>query len=276
MIINPNWLHTIEAAWQDRSLLHQSDVQQTIHAVIEGLDTGDIRIATHQEEIGWHIHEEAKKAILLYFMIQPMASMELGPLVSYDKIPIKRNFKELQVRAVPPAVARYGSCLRPGAVLMASYVNIGAYIGENTMVDIGAAIGSCAQIGANIHISANAVIGGVLEPPQARPVIIEDGAFIGAQSSIVEGVWVGREAVIASHVTLTASTKIFDVTQPNAVKEYKGYIPPRSVVIAGTYPKSFPAGVYGAPCALIIGERTPHTDAKVALNDILRQYDNNQ
>jgi 2,3,4,5-tetrahydropyridine-2-carboxylate N-succinyltransferase len=240
---------------------------------MKALDTGAIRVATPSTNEEWEVHEWIKKAILLYFAIQPMATIEIGPFAFYDKIPVKNNFKDLCVRAVPPAIARYGSCLQPGVILMACYVNIGAYVGENTMIDIGAAIGSCAQIGRNIHVSAGAIIGGVLEPPQARPVIVEDGAFIGANTTVVEGVVVGKEAVLGAHVILTSSTKIFDVSQAGNLKEYRGYVPPRAVVIAGTYPKAFPAGVYGAPCALIIGQRTPHTDLKTSLNETLRKYD---
>lgn len=267
-----NWQSIIERAWEDRSLTKDPTVHQTIHAVIDGLDKGLVKIGCVNTEGTWEINEAAKKSIILYFAIQPMVQLAMGPMSFYDKIPIKGNFEALGVRVVPPAVARYGSYLAPGVVLMACYVNIGAAIGENSMIDIGAAIGSCAQIGKNIHISAGAVIGGVLEPPQDAPVIIEDGAFIGAQCTIVEGVRVEKGAVLGAHVTLTRSTKIFDVSTKGSPKEYRGYVPARSIVIAGTYTKNFPAGVYGAPCALIIGERTSQTDAKVALNEALRVF----
>lgn len=264
----------IEAAWEDRKLLTQTEVQAAIHVIIADLDAGKTRIA-YPTDTGWKVNEWAKKAVSLYFLIQQMEVMEVGPLTFYDKIPLKKNFKEIGVRAVPPGVARYGACLRPGVILMASYVNIGAYIDENTMIDIGAVVGSCAQLGKNIHLSGGAAIGGVLEPPQAAPVIIEDGVFIGARCSIVEGIIVGREAVLGANVTLTASTHILDVTEPGEPKKYKGFIPPRSVVIPGSYAKQFPAGEYHVPCALIIGKRTSNTDLKVSLNEVLRVYDLN-
>ncbi len=265
-------IELIENAWENRKLLTQSDVQAAIRSIIDDLDTGKTRIAS-ATNTGWKVNDWAKKAVSLYFLIQQMQVMEVGPLTFYDKIPLKKNFKEIGVRVVPPAVARYGSCLRKGVILMASYVNIGAYIDENTMIDIGAVVGSCAQLGKNIHLSGGAAIGGVLEPPQATPVIIEDGVFIGARCSIVEGIIVGREAVLGANVTLTASTHILDVTEPGEPKKYKGFIPPRSVVIPGSYPKQFPAGEYHVPCALIIGKRTPSTDLKVSLNEVLRNYD---
>jgi 2,3,4,5-tetrahydropyridine-2,6-dicarboxylate N-succinyltransferase len=269
---HPTTIELIENAWENRKLLTQPDVQAAIRSIIDDLDTGKIRIAS-STDAGWKVNDWAKKAVSLYFLIQQMEVMEVGPLTFYDKIPLKQNFKEIGVRVVPPAVARYGSCLRPGVILMASYVNIGAYIDENTMVDIGAVVGSCAQLGKNIHLSGGAAIGGVLEPPQATPVIIEDGVFIGAGCSIVEGVIVGREAVLGANVTLTASTHILDVTEPGEPKKYKGFVPARSVVIPGSYPKQFPAGEYHVPCALIIGKRTPSTDLKVSLNEVLRNYE---
>ena len=271
---NSTTIQLIEGAWQSRELLTQPSVQTAIRGVIDDLDTGKARIAILTED-GWKINEWAKKAVSLYFLIQKMEVMEAGALTFYDKMPLKHNFQELGVRVVPPAIARYGSCLRPGVILMASYVNIGAYIGENTMVDIGAVVGSCAQIGQNIHLSGGVVIGGVLEPPQAAPVIIEDGVFVGARCSIVEGVLIGREAVLGANVTLTASTHVLDVTEPGAPKQHKGFIPPRSVVIPGSYPKQFPAGEFHVPCALIIGKRTPSTDLKVSLNEVLREYNLN-
>ncbi|ACE06384.1 hypothetical protein Aasi_1036 [Candidatus Amoebophilus asiaticus 5a2] len=268
------WIQTIENAWKDRTLLKQTDVQTIIRSIIAALDIGEVRIAMPTDE-GWQVNEWAKKAILLYFLIQEMEIMEIGQLSFYDKIPLKHSFKELGVRVVPPAVVRYGSCLKPGVILMASYVNIGAYIGESTMIDIGAAVGSCAQLGKNIHLSAGAVIGGVLEPLQAKPVIIEDDVFIGAKCIVVEGVIIGRGAVLGANVTLTASTRILDVTEPGKPKQYRGYVPENSVVIPGSYPKQFPAGEYQVPCALIIGKRNQNTDSKVSLNEVLRSYDLN-
>ena len=262
----------IEEAWKDRTALQQPAVQAAIEAMVHALDQGTQRVVSPTAEGGWKVNEWAKKAVVLYFLIKKMEVQEAGPLVFHDKIPLKQNFKELGVRVVPPAVARYGAFLQRGVVLMASYVNIGAYIDEGTMVDIGAAIGSCAQVGKHIHVSAGVAIGGVLEPVQATPVIIEDGVFIGAGCSIVEGVIVEQEAVIASNVTITASTRIIDVTQKDTPKEYRGRVPARSVVIPGTFPKQFPAGEYHVPCALIIGQRTEHTDKKVSLNAALRDY----
>jgi 2,3,4,5-tetrahydropyridine-2-carboxylate N-succinyltransferase len=273
-MINSSLIQTIQSAWEDRALLCQADVQSAIKITIDALDTGEVRIAMPTKD-GWEINEWAKKAISLYFLIQEMQIMEVGKLTFYDKIPLKHNFKELGVRVVPPAIARYGCCLRPGVILMASYVNIGAYIGKNTMIDIGAAVGSCAQLGENIHLSAGAAIGGVLEPPQAKPVIIEDDVFIGAKCCVVEGVKVAKGAVLGANVTLTASTRIIDVSEPGIAKEYRGYVPERSVVIPGSYPKQFPTGEYQVPCALIIGKRNERTDAKVSLNEVLRSYDIN-
>lgn len=273
-MINSAHIQIIEDVWMNRDRLNQPEVQTAIRSIIEALDLGVVRIANFTDG-GWKVNEWAKKAVLLYFIIQQIEIMEIGQLTFYDKIPLKRNFKELNVRVVPPAVVRYGTCLRPGVILMASYVNIGAYIGENTMIDIGAAVGSCAQLGKNIHVSAGAAIGGVLEPVQASPVIIEDGVFIGAKCTVVEGVVVGREAVLGANVTITASTHILDVTESGKPKEYRGYIPERSVVIPGTYTKKFPAGEYGVPCALIIGKRTSNTDLKVSLNEVLRDFNLN-
>ncbi|MCU0318074.1 MAG: 2,3,4,5-tetrahydropyridine-2,6-dicarboxylate N-succinyltransferase [Amoebophilaceae bacterium] len=261
----------IEEAWEDRAILQKKEVQAAVESVIDALDQGKQRVAI-PSKVGWQVNDWAKKAVLLYFLIRNMEVQTAGPLVFYDKIPLKQNFKELNVRVVPPAVARYGSFLQRGVVLMASYVNIGAYIDEGTMVDIGAVVGSCAQLGKHIHVSAGTTIGGVLEPVQATPVIIEDGVFIGSRCSIVEGIHVQREAVIGANVTLTASTKIIDVTQKDNPKEYRGYIPERSLVIPGTLPKQFPAGQYHVPCALIIGQRTDKTERKVSLNDALRDY----
>lgn len=264
-------INLIQEAWQDRSLLQQKAVRAAIEAVIQALDQGQQRVAV-PSEAGWQVNEWAKQAVVLYFLIRDMEVQEAGPLSFHDKIPLKKNFKQLGVRVVPPAVARYGAFLQQGVILMASYVNLGAYIDEGTMIDIGAAVGSCAQIGKRGHISAGVTIGGVLEPVQAAPVIIEDDVFIGARCSIVEGVHVKQGAVIGANVTLTASTKIIDVTQADAPKEYRGYVPARAVVIPGTYPKQFPAGQYQVPCALIIGKRHAGTDSKVALNTALRDY----
>jgi 2,3,4,5-tetrahydropyridine-2,6-dicarboxylate N-succinyltransferase len=261
----------IEEAWEDRTILQKKEIQAAIESVIDALDQGKQRVAM-PSKVGWQVNEWAKKAVVLYFLIRNMEVQTAGPLVFYDKIPLKQNFKELDVRVVPPAVARYGSFLQRGVILMASYVNIGAYIDEGTMVDIGAVVGSCAQLGKHIHVSAGTTIGGVLEPVQATPVIIEDGVFIGSRCSIVEGVHVRREAVIGANVTLTASTRIIDITQKNNPKEHRGYVPERSLVIPGTIPKQFPAGQYHVPCALIIGQRTDKTERKVSLNDALRNY----
>jgi 2,3,4,5-tetrahydropyridine-2,6-dicarboxylate N-succinyltransferase len=261
----------IEEAWEDREMLQKEEVQVAIESVIDALDQGKQRVAV-LSKAGWQVNDWAKKAVVLYFLIRKMEVQTAGPLVFHDKIPLKKNFKELGVRVVPPAVARYGAFLHRGVVLMASYVNIGAYIDEGTMVDIGAVVGSCAQLGKHIHVSAGVTIGGVLEPVQATPVIVEEGVFIGSRCSIVEGVYVQREAVIGANVTLTASTRIIDITQKDNPKEYRGYIPARSVVIPGFVPKQFPAGQYHVPCALIIGQRTEQTERKVSLNDALRDY----
>lgn len=263
------YIPLIEEAWADRTALQNPAVQNAIEAVVKALDQGTVRVAEPLED-GWQVNEWAKKAVVLYFGIRDMEVQEIGPLAFYDKIPLKKNFKELKVRAVPPAIARYGASLQPGVVLMASYINIGAYVGEGTMVDIGAVVGSCAQLGKRLHVSAGVVIGGVLEPVQAKPVIIEDDVFIGAQCSVVEGVHVQQGAVLGANVTLTASTRIIDVTQKEKPREYRGFVPANAVVIPGTYPKQFPAGQYQVPCALIIGQRTAQTDSKVALNSALR------
>lgn len=261
----------IEEAWEDRTILQKEGVRVAIESVIDALDRGEERVAV-PSQVGWQVNNWAKKAVVLYFLIRKMEVQTAGPLTFHDKIPLKKNFKELGVRVVPPAVARYGSFLHQGVVLMASYVNIGAYIDEGTMVDIGAVVGSCAQLGKYIHVSAGVTIGGVLEPVQAAPVIIEDGVFIGSRCSIVEGVHIQKEAVIGANVILTASTRIIDVTQQYDPKEYRGYVPAGSVVIPGSFPKQFPAGLYHVPCALIIGQRTEQTERKVSLNDALRDY----
>jgi len=242
----------------------------TTEETIAALDRGELRVAEPDGD-DWVVHEDVQAAILDYFRSRQMEPREVGPFEYHDKIPLKTGYDELGVRVVPPAVARYGSYLSPGVVLMPSYVNIGAWVGPNTMVDTWATVGSGAQIGANVHLAGGVGIGGVLEPPGARPVIVEDGAFLGSRSIVVEGVRIGREAVLAPNVTLTASVPIIDVTGPEPV-EYRGYVPPRSVVVPGTRPKEFPAGTYHLACALIIGRRTEATDLKTSLNEALREY----
>jgi len=259
----------IEKIWEDRSLLQDSESQEFIRTVIEKLDKGEVRVA---EPIGsgWQVNEWVKKAVILYFPIQQMETIEVGPFEFHDKIKLKRNYKALGVRVVPHAIARYGSYVSKGVIMMPSYVNIGAYVDEGTMVDTWATVGSCAQIGKNVHLSGGVGVGGVLEPVQASPVIIEDGAFIGSRCILVEGVRVGKEAVLGANVVLTASSKIIDVTGSSPV-ETKGYVPERSVVIPGSYSKKFPAGDFHVPCALIIGKRKESTDKKTSLNDALRE-----
>ncbi len=261
----------IEKAWEDRELLKEAATQIAIREVIELLDKGTLRVA---EPAGdkWQVNDWVKKAVILYFPIQKMETIEVGPFEFHDKMRLKQNYAGLGVRVVPHAVARYGAFLAKGVILMPSYVNIGAYVDEGTMVDTWATVGSCAQIGKNVHLSGGVGIGGVLEPVQAAPVIIEDGAFIGSRCIVVEGVRVGREAVLGANVVLTMSTKIIDVTSKDAV-EYKGYVPERSVVIPGSYTKKFPAGDYQVPCALIIGRRKESTDLKTSLNYALREHD---
>ena len=265
----------IEKAWNDRSLLASSEVMQAIEDVVDQLDRGELRVATPPAVLdatgAWQVNEWVKKAVLLYFPIRKMETLEAGPLEFHDKIPLKHRYAELGVRVVPHAVARHGSYIAPGVILMPSYVNIGAYVDEGSMVDTWATVGSCAQIGKHVHLSGGVGIGGVLEPVQAAPVIIGDGAFIGSRAIVVEGVRVGREAVLGANVVLTASTRIIDITGPEP-KEMKGLVPPRSVVIPGTVPKRFPAGEYGVPCALIIGQRKESTDRKTSLNEVLREY----
>lgn len=261
----------IEKAWEQRELLNDSEVQQAIRALIEDLDKGTIRVAEPVEG-GWQVNEWVKKGVILYFPIQKMKTMEAGPMEFYDKMELKRNYEQLGVRVVPHAVARYGAYLAKGVILMPSYVNIGAYVDSGTMVDTWATVGSCAQIGKNVHLSGGVGIGGVLEPVQAAPVIIEDGCFIGSRCIVVEGVRVGKEAVLGAGVTITQSTKIIDVTGDKPL-EYKGYVPERSVVIPGSYTKKFSAGDFQVPCALIIGQRKASTDLKTSLNNALRDYD---
>ncbi len=260
----------ILAAVADPDLLAERNVAEAVHQVIEGLDRGRLRVAEKTAD-GWIVHGWIKQAILLYFRVAQMQVMEVGPFEFHDKIPLKSKLADQGVRVVPPGTVRYGSHIERGAVIMPGYVNIGAYVGANSMVDTWATVGSCAQIGKNVHLSGGVGIGGVLEPPGARPVIIEDGAFIGSRCIVVEGVLVEEEAVLGANVSLTASTPIVDVTGPEEVV-YKGRVPARSVVIPGMRMKDFPAGSYGAPCALIIGQRKESTDRKTSLNDVLRQF----
>jgi 2,3,4,5-tetrahydropyridine-2-carboxylate N-succinyltransferase len=260
----------IEKAWNDRSLLQQVEYQNFVREVVELLDKGNLRVAEPTEK-GWQVNEWVKKAVVMYFPIQKMETLEAGIFEYHDKIPLKRNFAEQGIRVVPNAVARYGSYISKGTILMPSYVNIGAYVDEGTMVDTWATVGSCAQIGKNVHLSGGVGIGGVLEPLQAAPVIIEDNAFIGSRCIVVEGVKVEKEAVLGANVVLTGSTKIIDVSGIEPI-EYKGFVPARSVVIPGSYTKSFPAGDYQVPCALIIGKRKESTDLKTSLNDALREH----
>ncbi|MEA3452616.1 MAG: 2,3,4,5-tetrahydropyridine-2,6-dicarboxylate N-succinyltransferase [Bacteroidota bacterium] len=261
----------IDKAWNDRSLTENKEVREAIKAVVEKVDKGILRVAEPTEN-GWKVNEWVKKAIVLYFPIRPLSTMNAGVLEFNDKIPLKTGYQELGVRVVPHAVARYGAYIAKGVIMMPSYVNIGAYVDSGTMVDTWATVGSCAQIGKNVHLSGGVGIGGVLEPLQAAPVVIEDGAFIGSRCIVVEGVRVGKEAVLGANVVLTASTKILDVTGDKP-KEYDGYIPERAVVIPGMRTKKFPAGEFQVPVALIIGRRKPSTDLKTSLNDALRTFE---
>jgi len=264
------WKSQIEAAWEDRSLLQQPQSLEAIDGIIEAIDSGALRVAEPTAD-GWQVNEWVKKAVVLYFPVRKMETFEAGPMEFHDKMALKTGYAEKGIRVVPHAVARYGAFIDRDVILMPSYVNIGAYVGARTMVDTWATVGSCAQIGSDVHLSGGVGIGGVLEPLQAAPVIIEDGAFIGSRCIVVEGVRVEKEAVLGANVVLTASTKIIDVTGPTPV-EYKGRIPARSVVIPGSQPKDFPAGTYQVPCALIIGQRKESTDKKTSLNDALRTY----
>jgi 2,3,4,5-tetrahydropyridine-2,6-dicarboxylate N-succinyltransferase len=258
----------IEQAWNDRSMLQDENVKATIRAVIAQLDAGEIRVAEKVDN-KWVVNEWVKKAVILYFPIQPMETIEVGPFEFHDKIPLKKNLKAAGIRVVPHGLIRYGSFVAKNVIVMPGYVNIGAYVDEGTMVDTWATVGSCAQIGKNVHLSGGVGIGGVLEPVQASPVIIEDNCFIGSRCIVVEGVLVEEEAVLGANVVLTQSTKIIDVTGPEPI-EYKGRVPKRSVVIPGSYTKKFPAGDFQVPCALIIGTRKESTDKKTSLNDALR------
>lgn len=262
--------HTIEQAWEDRSLLQNPEVVSAIRKAVSLLDEGTLRVAEPTPD-GWLVNEWVKKAVVMYFPVQQMETLEAGIFEYHDKIPLKKGYAAQGVRVVPNAVARHGAYIASGVILMPSYVNIGAYVDSGTMVDTWATVGSCAQIGKNVHLSGGVGIGGVLEPLQASPVIVEDGAFIGSRCIVVEGVRIESEAVLGANVCLTASTKIIDVTGSEPV-EYTGYVPGRSVVIPGSYTKAFAAGRYQVPCALIIGKRKPSTDLKTSLNEALREY----
>jgi 2,3,4,5-tetrahydropyridine-2-carboxylate N-succinyltransferase len=260
----------IESAWDNRELVKKDEVKQAILDTLDKLDKGLLRVAEPDGD-NWKVNEWVKKAILLYFSVQKMEVVKAGDIEFYDKMPLKKNYKDIGVRAVPHAIARYGAYLAPNVILMPSYVNIGAYVDGGTMVDTWATVGSCAQIGKNVHLSGGVGIGGVLEPPQAAPVIIEDSCFIGSRCIVVEGVRVQKEAVLGANVVLTQSTKIIDVSGDKPI-EYKGIVPPRSVVIPGSYEKKFPAGNYSVSCALIIGKRKASTDTKTSLNEALREF----
>lgn len=261
----------IERAWEDRALLKESKIQEAIREVIDLLDAGTLRVAEPVSD-GWQVNEWVKKAVVLYFPIQKMETQEVGIFEYHDKIPLKKGYKEKGIRVVPHAVARHGSYISKGVILMPSYVNIGAHVDEGTMVDTWATVGSCAQIGKNVHLSGGVGIGGVLEPLQAAPVIIEDNVFVGSRCIVVEGVRVEKEAVLGANVVLTMSTKIIDVTGNEPVI-MKGVVPARSVVIPGSYTKEFKAGSFNVPCALIIGQRKESTNKKTSLNDALRDND---
>ena len=263
-------IELIEKAWADRELLKNEDVRKAVADTVEKLDKGQLRVA-QPEGNNWVVNEWVKKAILLYFGTQNMRTIHAGDLEFYDKIAIKGNYEALGVRAVPHSIARYGSYLAPGVIMMPSYVNIGAYVDAGSMIDTWATVGSCAQIGKHVHLSGGVGIGGVLEPPQAAPVVIEDNCFIGSRCIVVEGVRVQKEAVLGANVVLTMSTKIIDVSGDKPI-EYKGIVPPRSVVIPGAYEKKFPAGNYSVSCALIIGQRKASTDTKTSLNEALREF----
>lgn len=265
----------IEAAYADRTLLTAAEsrpaVTEAVFSTLAELDAGRLRVAEKREG-SWHVHVWVKQAILLYFALRPLEPIDCGGLVFHDKVPVKRDLAAAGIRVVPPGVARYGSFLEPGVILMPGYVNLGAYVGAGSMIDTWATVGSCAQIGRGVHLSGGVGIGGVLEPPQASPVIIEDGAFIGSRCIVVEGVLVESEAVLGANVVLTASTPIVDVTGAEPVVQ-RGRVPARSVVIPGSWPKTFPAGTFHVPCALIIGQRKPSTDQKTSLNEALRTFE---
>ena len=268
--MNSQWKQIIENVWKNQGLLKKKEIQTTIANIIEELDKGRLRIAQPTKD-GWQVNDWLKKAVILYFPIREMKTTEIGPLEFHDKMRLKSNYAKLGVRVVPHAIARYGSFLASGVIMMPSYVNIAAYVDSGTMIDTWATVGSCAQVGKNVHLSGGVGIGGVLEPVQASPVIIEDNTFIGSRSIIVEGVRIEKEAVLGANVVLTSSTKIIDVSGDDPV-EYRGIIPSRSVVIPGTYNKDFSAGEYGVSCALIIGKRKESTNKKTSLNEALRDY----
>ncbi len=261
----------IEQAWDERERLSGAETKKAIEDVIEGLDKGLLRVAEPKEE-EWIVNQWIKKAVIMYFQITGMKVSTAGPLEFHDKISLKHNYQELGVRVVPHAVARYGAYLSRGVILMPSFVNIGAWVGEGTMVDTWATVGSCAQVGKNVHLSGGVGLGGVLEPVQAAPVVVEDNCFIGSRAIIVEGARICTEAVVGANTVITGSTKVIDVTGEKPV-EYKGYVPPRSVVIPGSYPRQYPSGIYNVPCALIIGQRKESTDKKTSLNNALRDND---
>ena len=261
----------IEKAWDNRKLLSETEIQNAIRTVIAQLDSGELRVAEPTAN-GWKVNEWVKKAVVLYFPIQKMETIEVGPFEFHDKMALKTNYKEKGVRVVPHAIARYGAHVASGVIMMPSYINIGAYVDSGSMVDTWATVGSCAQVGKNVHLSGGVGLGGVLEPLQAAPVIIEDNAFIGSRCIVVEGVRVESEAVLGANVVLTASTKIIDVSGPESII-HRGVVPAKSVVIPGTIPKEFAAGTYQVPCALIIGKRKESTNKKTSLNDALREYD---
>lgn len=261
----------IEQAYEDRSKLEEAEYRSAVEETIALLDGGKLRVATRGEDGNWTVHAWTKQAILLYFGIRQMERIEVGAYEYHDKIPLKKNLDRQGIRVVPPGTVRYGAHMEPGAILMPGYVNIGAYVGAGSMVDTWATVGSCAQVGKGVHLSGGVGLGGVLEPPGAKPVIIEDGAFIGSRAIVVEGSRIGEEAVLGANVVITASTKIIDVTGSKPI-EMQGYVPPRSVVIPGTRPKKFPAGEYQIPVALIIGTRKASTDKKVTLNEALREF----
>ncbi len=272
MIDTQNLRSIIEAAWDNRELLKEANTQTAVRALIESLDKGQVRVAEPKADgSGWQVNEWVKKGVILYFPIQNIETDNIGPYEICDKIPLKKDYASQGVRAVMGSVARYGAFINKGVILMPGFVNIGAYVDSGTMVDTWATVGSCAQIGKNVHLSGGVGIGGVLEPVQAAPVIIEDDCFIGSRCIVVEGAHIGKEAVLGAGVTITMSTKIIDVTGPEPVT-YKGYVPERSVVIPGSHEKEFPAGKYHVPCALIIGKRKPSTDLKTSLNDALRDF----
>lgn len=261
----------IENAWENRDMLQKQEVKDAICLIIEELDKGRLRVAEPTSD-GWKVNAWIKKAVVLYFPISKMETIEIGPFEFHDKIPLKKDFAQAGVRVVPHGIARYGCHIASGVIMMPSYVNIGSYVDSGTMVDTWATVGSCAQIGKNVHLSGGVGIGGVLEPIQAAPVIIEDGCFIGSRCIIVEGAHIGKEAVLGANVVITASTRIIDVTASPAI-EYKGVVPSRSVVIPGSFTKHYPAGDFQVPCALIIGQRKASTDIKTSLNDALREFD---